>query len=681
MNIKNTGKIRARQILTNKRNSEQANGEDFFVLPTGELHSMADAVPINRLKFLGFAGILLLGILVARGTYLEASQSIFRKQAEDNWLRLRVEYAPRGVIFDRKGQQLVQNIASTDLVIYPVQLPKDIETEIKILRGIFVNVPVEAFQEIMNGVDKTSTLPVPLLSNISHEQMVAVLAREDELPGIGVENLPTREYVDGNIFAHVLGYMGRISEAEHKKNEDYLLTESLGKSGVESTYEGVLRGEHGARREEVNSGGRVINDLGTVPSKAGLNLKLNIDADLQRRLYQDLEIQLKNSGVTKATAVALDPRTGGVLAMVSIPSFDNTKLTQGISGKDATDLFSNKDTPMLNRAIQGEYPPGSTFKLAVAIAGLEEKIVTPETTVNSTGGIRVGSWFFPDWKQGGHGITNLNKAIAESVNTYFYTIGGGNDEAKGLGIEKLENLVRKLGFGEKTGIDIPGEKDGFLPTPEWKLRVKKEPWYIGDTYHAAIGQGDILVTPLQIAQITATIANGGTFYEPRLGNSLLKSDGGEFDEIRPIKRQDSSIDPSIANIMRQAMRETVLTGSGRALADLSVPVAGKTGTAQSASGLENTHAWFTSFAPYDNPQIALTILLEKAGGGDKFAVPIAKDIYGWYFGDRSKESILLNTPKAVSSTRNISPETTPVPSVTPTVQSSIKPITTATPKN
>jgi penicillin-binding protein 2 len=623
------------------RSSSHASGEDFFVLPTGELHPMADAVPINRLKFLGFAGILLLGILVIRGTYLQASQSIFRKQVQDNWLRLRVEYAPRGVIFDHNNQQLVQNVASTDLVIYPVQLPKDIESEINILREIFVNVPAQAFQEIMSGVDRTSTLPVPLLSNISHEQMVAVLARENDLPGLSVENLPTREYKDGNIFAHIIGYMGRINETEHKKNPDYLLTESLGKSGVESAYESVLRGEHGARREEVDSGGRIINDLGTVLAKPGLNLKLNIDADLQKRLYQDLEITLKNAGVTKATAVALDPRTGGVLAMVSIPSFDNTKLTQGISGKDATDLFSNKDTPMLNRAIQGEYPPGSTFKLAVAVAGLEEKIITPGTTVNSTGGIHVGSWFFPDWKPGGHGITNLNKAIAESVNTFFYTVGGGLDDTKGLGIEKLEKWAREMGFGGKTGIDIPGENDGFLPTADWKLEAKKEPWYIGDTYHASIGQGDILVTPLQIAQITAVIANGGTFYEPRLVNSLVNNNGDVIEEIKPVKRPANSIDASIANIMRQAMRETVLTGSGRALSDLSIAVAGKTGTAQSASGLENTHAWFTSFAPYDNPQIALTILLEKAGGGDKFAVPIAKDVYGWYFGDRKSENTLI----------------------------------------
>jgi len=635
------GRIRARQIITKLRNSGATSGDDIFVLPTGELRSISEAVPANRLRFLGYAGILLLGILVLRGTYLEAAQSIFRKQVEENWLRLRVEYAPRGVIFDRNGKQLVQNVASTDLVIYPVQLPSDIEKEINILRAIFVDVPVEAFQEILGGVDRTSVLPVPLLSNITHAQMVAVLSRNDELPGISIENLPTREYTDGNIFAHVLGYMGRISEAEHNKNPDYLLTESLGKSGIESAYENTLRGTHGARREEVNSAGKVINDLGTIPAKPGLNLRLNIDADLQKRLYQDLTIELKNAGVTKGAAIALDPRTGGVLALVSIPSFDNTKLTQGISGKDAEDLFSNKDYPMLNRAIQGEYPPGSTFKLAIAIAGLEEKVITPETTVNSTGGINIGSWFFPDWKPGGHGRTDLFKAIAESVNTYFYMTGGGLDGKSGLGIERIVKWAERLGFGGRIGIDIPGENRGFLPTPDWKQKTKKEAWYIGDTYHAAIGQGDVLVTPLQIAQITATIANGGTFYEPRLVNSFTKSNGDVTEEIKPVRRPNSAIDPAIANIMRQAMRETVISGSGRALADLPVAVAGKTGTAQSTSGLTNTHAWFTSFAPYDNSQIALTILLEKAGGGDKYAVPIAKDIYSWYFGDHKKESILL----------------------------------------
>lgn len=650
---RHSGKITARQILTNFQRPGNESAEDFFVLPQGEMRSMSEAVPINRLKYLGYLGMLLIAILTVRGTYLEASQSIFRKQVEDNWLRLRVEYAPRGVIFDRNDKQLVQNVASTDLVVYPVQLPADIENEIGILREIFKDVPVQAFQEIIGAVDRTSTLPVPLLSNITHEQMVAVLARDAELPGISVESLPTREYKDGNIFAHVLGYMGRISEAEHKKNADYLLTELIGKSGVESAYESVLRGAHGARREEVDSAGRVKNDLGTVPAKPGLNLKLNIDADLQKRLYQDLEIEAKKAGVTKGTAVALDPRNGGVLALVSVPSFDNTKLTQGISGKDATDLFSNKDNPMFNRTIQGEYPPGSTFKLAIAVAGLQERIMTPETTVNSTGGIHVGSWFFPDWKPGGHGVTNLYKAIAESVNTYFYTIAGGIDGKGGLGIERIVNQSKKLGFGAPVGIDIPGEMDGFLPTMDWKLKTKKEPWYIGDTYHAAIGQGDILVTPLQIAQITSTIANGGTFYAPRVVNSLLRGDGSLYEEIKPVKRPENTIDPAIANVMRQAMRETVLSGSGRALADLPVEIAGKTGTAQSASGLENTHAWFTSFAPYNDPQIALTILLEKAGGGDKFAVPIAKDIYGWYFGDRKGDSTLLNNP--------VTPTSKPIP--------------------
>jgi penicillin-binding protein 2 len=478
------------------------------------------------------------------------------------------------------------------------------------------------------------------LSNITHEQMVGVLARLLDLPGIGVENLPTREYTEGNIFAHILGFMGKVSQADLEKNPKYMLTEYIGKDGLEKQYETLLRGEHGAKREEVDSGGRVKNILGTIPAKPGVNLKLNIDAGLQKKLYESLQKQLDNAKVTKGAAVAIDPRTGGVLALVSIPSFDNTSLTQGMTGKEVENLFTNKDQPLLDRAIQGEYPPGSTFKLAVAIAGLEEKIITPDTTVNSTGGIHVGAWFFPDWKAGGHGTTSLFKAIAESVNTYFYMVGGGIDGKGGLGIEKMSAWAKKLGFGSATGIDIPGEANGFLPSPDWKLKTKKEPWYIGDTYHAAIGQGDVLITPIQLASLTASIANGGKIYEPHLLKELSNNDGSLLEEIKP--KEQGKIDASIADLMRQAMRETVLSGSGRALADMPIAVAGKTGTAQTTSGLDNTHAWFTAFAPYNNPEIALTVLLEKGGGGDIFAVPVVKDVLSWYFGGRPDEQAKNN---------------------------------------
>jgi penicillin-binding protein 2 len=637
---KNKKRIRASQIMTFMRDPNTAAEEEIFVLPTGELHSMADAIPEKRLRFLGMAAIVLLAVVAVRSIYLQASQGIFRKQAEGNWLRMLTEYAPRGVIFDRNGKQLVQNVASTDLVVYPVQLPSDVESEIKILREIFSDVPAGAFQEIINSSDRTSPRPVPLLSNITHEQMVGVLARLPDLPGIGIENLPTREYTEKDSFAHILGFTGKVSKADLEKNPKYMLTEYVGKSGLEKQYEDLLRGEHGARREEVDSGGRIKNILGTIPAKPGMNLKLNIDAELQKKLYESLKKQLDNARVAKGAAVAIDPKTGGVLALVSIPSFDNTKLTQGMTGKEAEDLFTNKDQPLLDRAIQGEYPPGSTFKLAVAIAGLEEKIITPDTTVNSTGGIHVGSWFFPDWKAGGHGTTSLFKAIAESVNTYFYTVGGGIDGKQGLGIEKMSEWAKKLGFGAATGIDIPGESDGFLPSPDWKMKTKNEAWYIGDTYHAAIGQGDVLITPIQMASLTATIANGGKIYEPHIVKELLNNNGSLLEEIKT--KEKGKIDSDVANLMRQAMRETVLSGSGRALADMSVAIAGKTGTAQTTSGLDNTHAWFTAFAPYDNPEIALTVLLEKGGGGDKFAVPVVKDVFSWYFGERLDEQAKKN---------------------------------------
>lgn len=633
--MKKPAKIRAKQIITQKKDPTDAIHAEIFVTPSGELKSQSTAIPLRRLQWMAGTAVFFIAILALRSFYLEGGRSIFRKQAEENRLRLRVEYAPRGVVFDKNGTQLVENVAKTALVVYPSQLPSDVEREIAVLREIFPETPVEKFKDILIRTDKISTKPIPLLPDISHEKMVAILARSSDLPGIAVEKLPVREYKDAKYFAHLLGYVGKISEEEYKNNSSYLLTEYIGKSGIEKSYESKMRGVHGTKREEVDSTGITKKDLGLIPAKPGLNLKLNIDAELQKKIYDALSEQMKKVNVTRGAAVAIDPKTGGVMALVSIPSFDNSAITRGLNSEELNKLFSDPDLPMLNRTIQGEYPPGSTFKISIAIAGLEEKIVTDKTAVLSTGGIRVGSWFFPDWKSGGHGRTDLYKAIAESVNTYFYTIGGGDGEISGLGIEKIKNWALKLGFGQPIGIDIPGESDGFLPSAAWKQEKKKEPWYIGDTYHASIGQGDILVTPLQIASLTATVGNGGNYFQPKIANSLLRGDGGKAEELSnniPAKRSFSA---STAEIMRRAMRESVLTGSARALLDLPVSSAGKTGTAQTGSG-DRTHAWFTSFAPYENPEIALTVLLEEGGAGDKVAVPVADEIYRWYFSERNK---------------------------------------------
>ncbi|TSC61585.1 MAG: Uncharacterized protein G01um1014106_729, partial [Parcubacteria group bacterium Gr01-1014_106] len=312
------------------------------------------------------------------------------------------------------------------------------------------------------------------------------------------------------------------------------------------------------------------------------------------------------------------------------PSYPQSDIARGTDPAKTRIIFANPDSPFLNRATQGQYVPGSTFKIAVASAGLEERAISAQTTVDSTGGIRIGQWFFPDWKAGGHGRTDVVKALAESVNTFFYTIAGGMDDASGIGIEKLTTWARQMGFGEHTGIDLPEEGRGFLPSPSWKEEVKKEPWYIGDTYHAAIGQGDVLVTPLQLAVATSVIANGGTRVAPRLIDAIEGPDGSIQERMPPMIRSENVLSPRTIDLVRAGMRSAVTDGSARGLNALPVVVSAKTGTAQ-VGGTDRTHAWVTVFGPSHSADLALVVLLEGAGGGDTFAVPVAREILAWYF--------------------------------------------------
>ena len=604
---------------------------EIFVTPSAKIRPTTDWLPVRRLRLLGYVGVAGLLILASRSAYLQVSHSgTYRTQAEGNRIRLLVEYAPRGVMFDRFGRQLVENVPSTDLVVYPRELPTDTEQVVAALREVFLDIPAATFQGHLAGTPRGSPKPVPLLSDITHEQLVGVLARRERLPGVGVESRAVRAYVSGNVFAHLLGYTGLITKEEYDERADYLLTESIGKSGLERSYEKVLRGTHGARQVEVDAAGNIQNDLGTIPARPGTNLRLHIDAELEERLTTVLAEHLERAGVKKGAAVAVDPRSGAVRAVVSLPTFNHGTIARGLPPAEAERILEDPNEPFLNRALQGQYPPGSTFKLAVAAGALQEQVIQPTTTVESTGGIRVGPWFFPDWKAGGHGRTDIVKALAESVNTFFYIAGGGWNERQGLGIERMTTWARRLGFGRETGIDLPEEASGFLPSPAWKESVKHERWYIGDTYHAAIGQGDILVTPLQLAVATATVANGGTLYKPRVVDALVRGDGSVIETFLPEKRATRVVNQENAALIRRGMRESVLSGSGRALRDLPVAIAGKTGTAQIGTS-EKTHAWLTSFAPADEPELVVTVLVEEGGAGERVAVPVAREIYSWYF--------------------------------------------------
>jgi penicillin-binding protein 2 len=412
------------------------------------------------------------------------------------------------------------------------------------------------------------------------------------------------------------------------------MTDFIGKSGIEKFYESVLKGTDGKERIEVDSKGEIIRTYGQEDPILGDNLMLSIDFALQKKLTEELRKQMKLAKTQKATAVAVNPQNGEILAYVSLPGYDNNLFAKGISDTNYNKLIKDDGMPLLDRISQGEYPSGSTIKPFLAVAALEEGNITTKTTVRSTGGITIGQWSFPDWKAGGHGTTDVYKAIAESVNTFFYAIGGGYQNIKGMGPEIMKSYLEKFGFGKDVETDIGSGAKGHLPTPEWKEEVKNEAWYLGDTYNMSIGQGDVLVTPLQMVNALSAIANGGSLYKLHFVKAVLDADGNVKSEKSSEVVSKDFVSSKALTAIRTGMRQTVTSGSGRSLNSLPVAVAGKTGTAQYGPNNSKKHAWFECFAPYNKPSIAMVVLLEGGGEGSTFASPVARETLKWYFGKR-----------------------------------------------
>jgi len=548
----------------------------------------------------------------------------------ENRIRKITIKAPRGNILDKFGNILARNSPSIDVVIVPSYLPKS-DQEKKLLAekvASILNINSGNVEIIMLSQNEKSTDSILLKENITQDQALILAEKINDLPGIALEKTAIRNYADSVIFSHVIGYDGKITKEEMDKNKNYFMTDYIGKTGLEKKYEQQLKGVHGAQQVEVDARGEIKKNLGVIKPEAGDDLILNIDQELQKKIYDSLSAVLEKTETKTAAAVAIDPSTGGILAMVSFPSFDNNLFANGISSEEYKKLISDKNIPLLNRATSGEYPPGSTIKPAVAAAALSEKTISPTTIISGMGGsINIGSFRFGDWKV--HGPSDVRTAIAESNDVFFYTIGGGYGNISGLGMNRMKKYEDLFGFGEKTGIDLQEESKGLIPSEEWKLNKVGEKWYIGDSYHCAIGQGFVLATPLQIANFTATIANGGTLYSPKIVNRVRKNNGAESFVQPEIIRKDF-ISKDIMQVLREGMRKVITDGTAQSLKDLPVAVAGKTGTAEFGSQ-DKTHAWFISFAPYDNPKIAMVVLVEGGGEGHSSAVPVTKEVYDWYF--------------------------------------------------
>lgn len=586
----------------------------------------------SGLFFLRLGIAAMLAILGGRVFFLSVLEGEkYRERAAENNTRNILVPAPRGLIFDRYGTPLVRNVPSMELIALPEKLPRDrlVREELfRSLHGIF-DLGAEAPEAEFLALDESSA-PLVLKSVLTQEEMLIFSSRAESFPGVTIEKSAIREYSDSVIFSHVIGYEGKIKKEELESNPLYLPIDAIGKQGVEKEYESVLRGTRGADRKEVDSRGMTTRELAALDPIPGSDLFLNIDAELQKKSFDTLRAFLESKNLTKGAVVALDPRDGSVLALVSFPSFDNNLFARGIDRESYRALLEDPAHPLFHRAIAGTYPPGSTIKPFVATAALSEGIVTPSTQIESRGGISVGSFSFGDWKA--HGFTDIRQAIAVSSDVYFYSVGGGYGSIRGLGLDKLNEYERLFGFGEKTGIDLPGEEDGFLPTESWKKERMGERWYIGDTYHASIGQGFVLATPLQIAVGTAAVANGGTVWKPRVTGQVRAPDGSTK-TLPPEARHTLSSQAAALGVVREGMRLTVTEGTARSLRDLPISVAGKTGTAQFGNE-EKTHGWFSSFAPYEDPSITLTVLVEDQNDKETYnAVPVTHDILRWYFSE------------------------------------------------
>lgn len=592
---------------------------------------------VMRALYVAFLGIV--AVFLLKALFMQTfSHDAFALASQKNSTRRISLLSGRGVLYDSSMKQLVYNKPSYDLVCDKRDFPKPRPQKEELLSDIaaFAGISLEGLKK---RFDETEYPELLVKEHLSHEELVLLEAKTGKLRGCRSQENIVREYEGQGTFSAILGYTAKVTAEELKTQKGYDVSDLIGKSGVEKTYEALLRGTPGAIVEEKNSKGETVRRYQESSSDPGKSLVLWLSAGLQQTLFSSLQKVFQETGTKKAAAVALDPNTGGVLAMVSMPSFDNGMFSKGIS-KDAWGaLMKNPLMPLFNRAMSGiGYPTGSVIKPLIAAAALKEGIISEDTTLFAPLDLCVKNRYggaddcFGDWTF--HGWTDVKRAIAESVNPFFYIIGGGYEDRKGLGATKIKEYLELFGWGRKTGIDLPGEGEGILPS------IGKE-WRLGDTYHFAIGQGAFSIPPLQVASAFSAIANGGTLYQPLVARKALdsKKDTVMLFEPKPVK--SDIMDAEILDIVKQGMRQTVTAGSAANWLDqLPIAVAAKTGTAQTgrkdAAGKDYLTSWTVAFAPYERPEIVLVVAVEDVHEGQVATLPVVRDALQWFFRDRNQ---------------------------------------------
>jgi len=601
--------------------------------------------------------ILMFGALILQLINLQVIRGDeFKQRAEINALREIPLPAARGLILDRNGQPLVNNSARFSAAIVPGDLPDRGEMGVyRLLSGV-IGMPVEEIaQKVREGTAARGEYsPVVIKEDIDRDAALVLKELSPHATGLQVITEPSRLYLTGSLLSHVLGYVGPISAEEYAElqDEDYLFQDFLGKTGVESTYESTLRGKPGKKLVEVDSAGRELKVISERQPIDGSNLVLSIDLDLQRKVTEVLSEYA--AGSDNAAAAVMDVKTGELLAMVSSPTFDNNAFSGPLSDQDLAALIDSPGKPLVNHVIAERYPPGSTFKTIVGAGALQEGVAFPWTTITSRGYITVENEFdpnvvyvYPDWAS--LGALDFYGGIAMSSNVYFYYLAGGkSDEGfRGLGEGKVAEYARAFGLGEPTGVDLPGESPGLVPDAAWKEEAIGEPWTLGDTYNFGIGQGYVAATPLQVLTAICAVANGGELLAPRVVKEFQDSHGNMLEATERTVRRRVPVDAENLGTLRAAMRQSITSGVAKNAAVAGVDVAGKTGTAEFGPKLSNgkyaTHGWFVGFAPYDDPQVAIVVFVQRGSGGND-ASPAAAKILDYYFHGPRLAQQLEETP-------------------------------------
>lgn len=638
-----------------------------------------EARPSRFITFFGFLIVVAFVILTFNLYQIQVvSGELYKRAADENRFRLVSTDAARGVIYDRNGTILARNEPQFTVSIIPADLPEERQAEIFEKLSALIDVPIETTIQA-DDADALSSLPRelsrayisatrrpglrelveegrrtdpfgPVLVKTDIPRLIAFVLQErsSEFPGVRIETRPVRTYPEKEIVAHLLGYVGPIPReqfAEYQRR-GYQPNDTVGISGLENWYEDQLRGQKGEQLVMVDANGNVVSRRDQRLPLPGNNLQLTIDLELQKAVAAALKKGMDKKNARQGVAIVMNPNNGEILAMVSLPTYDNNLFARGIKLTDFNALSQDPARPLVNHAITGMYPPGSVFKLVSAAGALQEGVIDAQHRLFDPGVIYVPNRFFPDdpelaqpfynWYRPGFGYVNIVEAIANSNDIFFYKLNGGfNDFPTPLGQTLLAEYARLFGYGATSGIDLPGEAPGLVPDPRWKQLTLNEPWVTGDTYNMAIGQGFVLATPLQVLNATATIANGGTFYRPHLVRAIVNPTRGITNTIEPQVIRKLPIDDQNLAIVREGMRAAVTYGTAWRANLAQVPVAAKTGTAEffgpRVGGHLPTHAWFTAYAPYDKPEVAVVVFVYGGGEGSEVAAPITADILRAYF--------------------------------------------------